>query len=182
VNTSEFLSQYANTLKRSADHMAERVTDDPARQWYAYCEFVYGYVFFIDQYLGQALAAKDVPAEEVQNKILQVDHIVLTLLLAKRANVDPDSDVAQQMYRDHHKVLERRSEAWIEMPTFARDGAGPAGTLTWEIPKQAARSATGEESAGLLETSVEFMAIIMRIPEGMKILADLLVAQRQAGR
>lgn len=147
------------TLKEAADDVAALIADDPAAQWNAYCEVVYGFAFICVGDLGAALAKRGIAPEMTVQVGFGIHRAIVSILLALRSGVRLGSDEASKMYVDHQKILEQTANLWAGMPLFKPAGADtPAGSLTWEVPKQAARSALGDESAAgpkLMEASVD---------------------------
>lgn len=178
TSAAHCLNQCVTAWKEGADRLAALIADDPIPQWNAYCEFVYAFVFIAEGYLGRALLAQGRSRERVERYAFEIHRAILTVLLTRRSNVKLGTDEADKMYLDHQEVLEQRAELWARMPMFEPEEAkGSAGSLSWEVPKQAARSALGDESTAgpkLTQASLRFSQEIAAIREAMRHFASML--------
>ena len=171
MSAGDWLKEYVQTLHWAAQDLATLISDDLDPHWKAYCEFVYAFVFVCVGELGKELVVRGVSREKTEAVTFAFDRGVLTALLTMQGGGHGDSDEAK-LYRDHHDILERRAELWAPLPTF-----GPTASLSSEVPKQAARSALGDEPAAgpkLQQASLQFSQSLATVPEAMQHWATLL--------
>lgn len=175
MSAGDWLSEYAQTLKWSAQDLAALFTDDIDLHWKAYCEFVYAIVFVCVGALLKELLVRGVRREKAEAMVFAFDRGVLTALLIMHGGVPGVSDQGK-LYRDHHDVLEQRAEQWASMPTF-----GPTASMCSEVPKQAARAALGDEQAAapmLQKASLQLSQCLASIPVAMEHCARTLLSDR----
>jgi hypothetical protein len=175
-STDRALDAFVDRVIDAADSLAKQVKKDRgAAQDASFWEFSYGLIYISIQQLGHDMDRDERLPEEARSRLIDiVGNRMLAKSIEHRTRIRSSDSRFSALFNAHHEALGLRANYYLPMRTFAEGSEGLGGTLMWEIPKQAIRSAGTDDFnlSELLMSSTTFpMAVVnLRIPSFVTLL------------